>query len=130
MASNFSKLTVRIATLVEPNAPVIRDATFRGCTILGPALIAPAGAGQITNSRFDADPSGLFWVPADDRPSQQPSGVIVAINCIFDDCTFVGIGIATTRDKVANMREGFGPAPHEKATSNDRQGGMNVRAPS
>lgn len=123
MPSTFSKMTVRIGALVEPTAPVIRDIRFTECTILGPAIIAPAGAGQITNSSFDADPTGLFWVAADDR-SQKPSGVIVAINCIFDHCRFVGIGIAASRENLAKMREGFGPAPSE------HQGGMNVQAPS
>lgn len=122
MASRFEHMKVRLSSLIDADDPVIRDVTFFDCTILGPAVIAPTGSGQITHSSFDSEPNGLFWTTADVWPLK-PSGVIIALNCTFDYCKFVGVGIAAPREHLDKMKTGFAPAPA------NAQGGMDVRPP-
>ena len=109
MASRFERMQVRLSSLIEADDPVIRDITFLDCTILGPAVIAPTGSGQITHSSFDSEPNGLFWTTAAAWPLK-PSGVIIALDCTFDYRKFVGVGIAAPREHLDKIKTGFAPA--------------------
>ncbi|MCP3854595.1 MAG: hypothetical protein GY698_07680 [Actinomycetia bacterium] len=84
---------VRIAMLVDPGMPVLRDREFIGCRIVGPALLAQGGPIQLVGCGFDmqgAQPDSLVWeVPS----TGEAYGAIVLSDVSFERCEFVAVGL-------------------------------------
>lgn len=83
---------------------LIENRRWDGALILGPAVLAPLGNVQISNSAFDALPEALFIEVPEDRPVV---GVIGLQNVVFNDCEFRNVGIAGTAASIQTFRDGL-----------------------
>lgn len=100
---------VKLADLVTPDRPIIKDMTFLRCRLLGPALLAARA--QVT---FDGDvfilgevqQGSVVWeVP----PTGEAFGVIHLFNVEIVDCELHCVAIVTGRgDYEATLRQVFG----------------------
>jgi hypothetical protein len=87
--------------------PIIKDADFDNCLILGPAVVVPLGV-NFVSSTFEGDPEALFWEVPKNR--QNVVGAIALLNCTFNKCRFSGVGIAGPRDALEQFREAVSQA--------------------
>lgn len=74
----------------------ILDKTFEDCDIFGPAVIHPAGAGQISDCSFEGSIDMTFIKTTQNRLV----GIILAQNCIFKKCRFHNIAIIGNPESV------------------------------
>jgi hypothetical protein len=95
---------------------MIENRRWVGALILGPAVLAPLDAVQITNSSFDAPPDAVFIAIEDNRPVV---GVIGLRNVVFDDCQFQQVGIAGTPASIASFRQGMEEGSHAEPALSD-----------
>lgn len=98
----YSKDTIlHMFDLVGPDM-TIRNTTFNGCQICGPAVLflEDVVLDGVAISSGDVD-SFLLKV---DRIS---NGMIVLIDCTLNDCTYTNVTLAGTPDQIAVLREHF-----------------------
>jgi hypothetical protein len=83
----------------------IHGRIFEGCTIIGPAIIAPVGSDFLYSTFQGAGLDSIFWEVPPGRPIVV--GVIGVRNCTFRRCVFAGIGIAGPRELIEKFRGGI-----------------------
>jgi hypothetical protein len=98
--ADFENQAVLIA-LVDRDEGAIRDKTFDGCEINGPAVVAPTDC-NFDGCTFNGDPEALMWeVPQGTRRI----GLVGLVRCQFRNCTFTDIGMAGTPKTIADFRK-------------------------
>jgi hypothetical protein len=108
MPGTIRGTTVVISTLANPNS-IVEGYTFEDCRIVGPAVLVMVRNTTIGESRFDADPNGMFW---ENNAGQgvRITGAVGLQDCTFLRCTFQNIGIGGRPDELRRIRgEGFLP---------------------
>lgn len=99
----YRKAVVRITDLVAEDGR-LDGFLFDGCHISGPAVMVFHSC-SITNSNLGGPGAdAILWeIPL---TRQQIVGVVGALNCAFDNCTFDGIGFAGPPDFIKQLRDG------------------------
>jgi hypothetical protein len=93
---------VHLSDLVRDiHPPLIRNRTFEGCEIIGPAFLHPRDSGIIED--IDLNTSGVVSV-MQVEPGTPLAGVVVASGCVFRDCGFHEIVLVGDADLVAKLR--------------------------
>jgi hypothetical protein len=99
--ADYEREVVRIA-LIAGDEGVIRDTTFEGCDIKGPAVLMPLEKTVLEHNRFDGDADALLWEVPPERP--RVIGAIGLENCRFTGCHFMDVGIAGPRNLIDRFR--------------------------
>ena len=99
---------LRLSDLVSHNSPVIEGGRFVRCRLIGPAVLLPLGT-KFYRCGLGGPPDQVFWERTQDR--RQSGGAIVAKACLFEDCTFVGVGYALTADEIEFWKKSTADAP-------------------
>lgn len=80
-----------LAASMKKGVPLIKGRTFRGCRIVGPAIVMAALGTTFNDTNF-GDPRGdaknLVFKPLGSRAT----GAIVIQDCAFDGCEFKEVG--------------------------------------
>ena len=87
--------------LLGPDQYVLERARFEGCRIIGPCVLIPMGS-VFSRSSFDGPPNQVHWELPEGR---LPIGGIIAESCLFDRCSFVGVGTALRREELQQLME-------------------------
>jgi hypothetical protein len=104
----FRNQDIRIADLLESDFHILERARFDGCRIIGPCVLIPINS-NFTHSDLGGLPDEILWeLPAE----RLPVGGVIADSCLFDHCTFVGVGFAFRREEFQYWREQLG-APQQ-----------------
>jgi hypothetical protein len=75
---------------------------FQDCFIMGPAIIV-ARETVMNNCTFMApNPDAIFWTIEDGR--EWIAGAFLVVDCVFEGCRFVNVGIAGSRDDLVAIR--------------------------
>jgi hypothetical protein len=98
----FRDQDVRITDLVGADYHVLQRVRFEGCRIIGPCVLISMGS-VVTNSNIGPLDEMLWELPA----GRLPIGGVVADSCLFDRCSFVGIGFAVPHEELQQVREQF-----------------------
>ena len=94
-ATTFENVDIAIhellAASMKQGVPLIKGRTFRGCRLVGPAIVMAALGTRFEDTNF-GDPRGdaknLCLRPMGDRAT----GAIVLQDCVFDGCEFKEVG--------------------------------------
>jgi hypothetical protein len=100
----FRRQELHLAELVVPDQPLLERARFEECVLYGPAiLLLVDGTTLSPTCDLGPHPDAVFWpIPPRLRGT---GGAILASGCLFDACTFLGVGVAVPPGDY------FGPAP-------------------
>jgi hypothetical protein len=101
MAERYEKEVIQIALLAGSDG-VVRDATFEGCQINGPAVIAPMGTDFKHNTFNAASEDALLWELPPDRT--QIVGAVAIEGGSFLGCTFSMVGIVGPKELLDGFR--------------------------
>jgi hypothetical protein len=101
----FEQETVHPARICGDEDAAVRDQSFVGCEIKGPAIVHPMEC-EFVSSSFDAALEDVFWEVPLER--QRVLGVVSLERCRFENCTFTDIGIAGTRETLDRLRAELG----------------------
>jgi hypothetical protein len=97
---------VRLCELAGDEA-VIDGFEFTDCFVRGPAVVVVQGEKTtLANSTFRGDPDSLLWEIPPERSTV--IGAILVNNCVFDECTFEGVGFAGPPEFIRQMKQGIG----------------------
>jgi len=88
----FRGQELRLAELVLVDEPLLERARFEDCILYGPAIILPLDGTDFGGSTLGASADAVFW-PIPPRLAG-PGGAILAVACVFERCTFIGVGLA------------------------------------
>lgn len=101
---NYEKEVIQIALLAGDDGTV-RDATFEGCHIKGPAVLAPLGGSTDFehNTFHSPTPEAMLW-EVDPEERGLIVGVVGVENCRFLGCTFSNIGIVGPKELLDRFR--------------------------
>ena len=91
----------KIAMLAEHNR--IDDRTFHNCVIYGPAVIASTGFTDAKHCVYTVPPEQMYVVMAEDRKPR--AGFLIAHDCEFKQCRFIGISFVGDADAIEKMRK-------------------------
>lgn len=98
-----------LAASIKKGVPLIKGRTFRGCRLVGPAVVMAAIGTTFNDTNF-GDPRGdaknLVFKPMGDRAT----GAIVMQYCTFDGCEFKEVGF-TGSDSFIEWIAGLTGAP-------------------
>ncbi len=83
----------------------MRDQSFVGCEIKGPAIVHPTDC-EFVSSSFNGALEDVFWEVPLER--QRVLGVVSLERCRFENCTFTDIGIAGTTETLERLRAELG----------------------
>jgi hypothetical protein len=83
----------------------IGNRRFEQCLIRGPAVLISARNNQLLSCKFDGPLEAILW----EIPLERTCviGVIALLDCIFDRCQFVHVGLAGPPEFIAMARQGF-----------------------
>ena len=115
-AKLFVNQKVHLSDLVRDiHPPLIRNRTFEGCEIIGPAFLHPRDSGIIED--IDLNTSGVVSV-VQVQEGQPLAGVIVASGCVFRNCGFHEVVLVGDANFVARFRAELklADAPKPKTT--------------
>ena len=96
---------VRLCQLAGDEA-IIDGFEFTDCFVRGPAVVVVQGETTFAHSTFRGDPESLLWEISPERSSV--IGAILLTNCVFNECTFEGVGFAGPPEFIQQMKEGIG----------------------
>lgn len=101
---------IRLVDLLPRNDAVQRNRHFKGLTLLGPALLLVLGnKTQFSDITFaevpNADIDAVLWEIPEGR--DWIVGAAVFVDCVFEDCTFMGVGVAGPKAQLDNFRRGL-----------------------
>ncbi|MDQ1122158.1 hypothetical protein [Microbacterium trichothecenolyticum] len=102
MGLEISNTTVRIVDLLPPGGFSLEGMHARNVTFLGPAVLLLHGNvifGGTTNVGGSVE--SILWTLEAGRT--EVMGAIDAKDATFDDCTFVGVGFASTHELLQQL---------------------------
>lgn len=102
--NEYRDAVIRVAELAGDRGS-LDGFVFVGCDLKGPAVMVPQGS-NFANTNLVGDAGALLWEIPPDRP--EVIGAVLAINCTFEDCTFVNVGLAGPKDFIEQVRESLG----------------------
>ena len=103
--------SVPIAMLVDHRSPVLSNRKFVKCRILGPAILAQAGPIELVGCGFDmlgGQAGSLVW---EAPPTNEAYGTILLKDVAFEECEFVGVGLAAPHNGRDELLRSLGEQP-------------------
>lgn len=100
----FRDRVIRLS--VESRDGAIRNARYDGCHIEGPAVILPT-ASSFTHCRTAEGVEHVFWDVSNLVSPINLVGYILVDNCIFDNCTFINIGMSAPEPFLTRLKAGW-----------------------
>jgi hypothetical protein len=110
---SFANQDISLTESPPPDA-YIQGKTFDRCIFRGPAVLLPAGSGNVFRGATNLYAGGrdIFWeIP---QGSMTKAGAIVVEDCIFNDCSFISVGLAGPLDFIHQLDPAWQP---RKATA-------------
>lgn len=104
--NNYTDRVVRLTELVSPDDPKLEGFTFIGCHVGGPAVLVAQGSTFIGCNLGGPTLDAVLWEIAPSRP--MVVGVVLALNCHFERCTFRNVGLAGPPDFIDQFRRDAG----------------------
>lgn len=96
----FTNQTLRLHELADDEG-YISNVLVQDCTILGPAVLAWGGINLTNCSYSGSDVESVIWPVA--RTRHTVVGAFMARESSFENCQFVGVGIAMPEDEIASF---------------------------
>lgn len=90
------KQDVRLNDLADAEG-YISNLLVQDCTVYGPAVVVFGGV-NFTGCTFDPDAESVLWPVQRGRATV--TGALMFRNCSFENCRFVGVGLAVPEDDV------------------------------
>lgn len=94
-------MSFSIAMIAEGNR--IDDRTFHNCVIYGPAVIAASGYTDLKHCIYTAPPEQFYVMMSEDKIAK--AGFLVAHDCEFKQCRFVGISFVGNARDIEKMKK-------------------------
>lgn len=100
--------TIRLVDLLPRNDTAQRNRHFKGLTLTGPAVMLAIGADTVFDEITfvgipDADIESVLWEIPEGRG--WVVGAAAFVDCIFEDCTFMGIGVMGPKTQLDAFRQ-------------------------
>ncbi len=100
--SVYHERVVRLCEIAGDEG-IINGFEFTGCHIRGPAVLVVQDS-TLDRPQLRGTADALFWEIPPSRTNV--IGAILAINCIFDRCTFENVGLAGSPEFIRQMKQG------------------------
>jgi hypothetical protein len=98
----YRNQVIKLADLVAEDGR-LEGFTFVGCHIKGPAVVGLLSGTRVEHCNLGGpNADALLWELPNNR--RIVVGAIGAIDCTFEECTFVGIGFTGPPDLIAAFR--------------------------
>jgi hypothetical protein len=98
----YEDRVIKLTDLVGDDG-ILEGFAFLGCQIKGPAVLVSQDSTMVDCSFGTPNVEAILWEVPLSRPVVL--GVVAAVNCTFERCTFLNVGLAGPPDEIRKMRQ-------------------------